>query len=203
MVKQGKIDPDALINLSPHSFDVEADSMYFKPAEYRQSIDLPGGYTTDIQDEYRSMQELHEAENSLVVEPFALTRNPDGYVMEYVEGESLNEVMKSDLSGYDIESILDDAHQLGESIKSEEVPHGDIRRANFIVEGVDSLKVIDAAGIPEDLEAPGVGTVRQQAVTWDITDINERIIDRLVDEAEVDLDADDYHVEHPVQTVAR
>lgn len=202
MIEQGKIDPDKLINLSPSSFDSEDESMYFKPAAYRQSIDLPGGYSTDIKDEYRAMQDLHEAASDLVVEPFALTHNPEGYVMEYVEGESLNEVMRSDLSGYDVEAILEDINRLGNTIKAEGVPHGDLRNGNFIIEGSDSVKVIDAAGIPEDLEAPGVGTVRQQAVNWDITDINERVIDQLVEASDTDLDPMDYYVGHPVQTLA-
>lgn len=201
MFKQGKIDPDTLINLSPYSFDAEADSMYFKPAEYRQSIDLPGGYSTSIEDEYQVMEELHGIAGGLVVEPFALTREPEGYVMEYVDGEGLNEVLRRDLSDYDIEAMLEDVRSFGEIIKDEGVPHGDIRRGNFIVDDSDSLKIIDAAGIPEGIEGPGFGTLRDQAVIWDITDLNERIIDQLVEESDLEVDSSRYYIEHPKQNI--
>ncbi|MFQ3308184.1 MAG: serine/threonine protein kinase [Candidatus Nanohaloarchaea archaeon] len=202
MVKQGKLDSSILEQRSTKGADIEEDSLYFKPAEYRQIIELPGGYTTDIENEYQAMTELHEVAEDLVVKPYFLTDDPEGYVMEYIEGISLNKALNQEREVYNFEEVIEDLHSLGKTIRSEGIPHGDIRNRNFIVEDSGSLKAIDAAGIPEDVESPGVGTLRDQAVIWDIVDIND-IIDKIADKTKTRIDAGEYHIETPVQNITQ
>ncbi len=196
MLDKGKISfEDANRFLSDS--DITHDTLYFKPADSRQGIELPGGYSTDISDEYSSMQRLYDTAPGLVVEPVKIVDDPEGYFMEYVEGRNLETVMKDDLDEYDVDYMLKQASNLGREIRESSVPHGDIRASNFILKEDSELRVIDPAGIPEDLETQGVVPVNQQAVNWDITDLNEYIINRLIKESGLDMEPEDYHVERP------
>ena len=195
MLEKGKTSLDDAHRFLSDS-DVTHDTLYFKPADSRQGIELPGGYSTDSTDEYRSMQRLYDEAPDLVVEPVELVDNPAGYFMEYVEGRNLETVLKEDVTDYEVEYMLEQVSSLGEEIRRSGVPHGDIRASNFILTDDSELMVIDPAGIPEDVDSQRVVSMDQQAVNWDITDLNEYIIDRLIDEANLDEDPDEYHIAH-------
>ncbi len=195
MLEKGKISfEDANRFLSDS--DVTHDTLYFKPADSRQGIELPGGYSTDIIDEYRSMQRLYDVAPDLAVEPFELVDDPAGYFMEYVEGRNLETVLREDISDYDVDYVLQQAGSLGEKIKESGVPHGDIRASNFILTSESELMAIDPAGIPEDIDSQRVISLDQQAVNWDITDLNEYIIDRLIDESGFNESSEEHHIPH-------
>ena len=195
MLEKGKISfEDANRFLSDS--DVTHDTLYFKPADSRQGIELPGGYSTDITDEYRSMQRLYDVAPDLAVEPVELVDDPAGYFMEYVEGRNLETVLREDISDYDVDYVLQQAGSLGEKIKESGVPHGDIRASNFILTSESELMAIDPAGIPEDIDSQRVISIDQQAVNWDITDLNEYIIDRLIDESGFNENSEEYHIPH-------
>ncbi len=179
------------------SSDTTHDVLYFKPGDSRQGIELPGGYSTDIEDEYNAMQRLYSETPSMVVEPVQFVDEPEGYFMEYVECRNLQSVIGDDLEKYDIEYVLEQVSDFGRDIRDSGVPHGDIRASNFIITDESEVKAIDPAGIPEKIDAQTVVPLDQQAVNWDITDLNDYIIERVIEESETGLDAEEYRVAHP------
>lgn len=194
-MKQGRIKAEEVNSFLPDNLDDEY--VYFKPDSSRQGIELPNGYSTTIEDEYHALVDLHESYPEHVVEPYTFSEDLNGYFMEFIEGECLSEIYQRDFQNYDSEEIASGINDLGELMKEERIAHGDIRRENIMVTPENQPVLIDAAGITEEQEARGPGKLRTRAVNWDITDINERIIDTILGE---DAEKESYHVEHP-QTV--
>jgi tRNA A-37 threonylcarbamoyl transferase component Bud32 len=191
-MEQGKVKTDEVANFLPD--ELEDEYVYFKPESSRQSIELPTGYSTTIEDEYHALADMHEAYPDHVVEPYSFSEDFNGYFMEFVEGEGLDRVYQKGFQDYNPREIASSITDLGEMMKEEGIAHGDIRRENIMITEGNNPILIDAAGITEDLEARGPGKLRDRAVNWDITDINERIIDSLLED---DVEKESYYVNHP------
>lgn len=144
---------------------LEQENLFYKSGEHRTSNTrvLDNGELVEyncIEAEYRSVKRLHSSAPDLTVEPYFLKTdsngNPEGYVMEYLEGTTLQQYLdpegvasKEDLNGKKV------GNQLSEflnKIESDLEPHGDLKAWNIMIDEESNITVFDPVGYPENLD---------------------------------------------------